>query len=97
MVKSAIFESQRNDLYCVIFLLLLLSIWTVLDEFSVLQNICGMIVAKNGNTFIFQLVTVKFQGNYNASKLFSFFSFNYLHACVKKKKKERTQFTSQCR
>ena len=43
------FSKVKGMIYIVIFLLLLTCIWKVLDEFSVLKNICGMAVARNGN------------------------------------------------
>lgn len=85
MEKSMAFSKVKGMIYIVIFLLLLTCIWKVLDEFSVLKNICGMAVARNGNGYISPFVNdSKFCRKLQWSQIVEFFSFNYLHACVEK-------------
>lgn len=83
MEKSGIFESQRNDLYCVIFLLLLTCIWKVLDEFcppEYLWNGCGI----KWLWLHFPICHSKFCRKLQCSQIVEFLFFNYLHACVEK-------------
>lgn len=72
--ENPAFSKVKGMIYIVIFLLLLACIWKVLDEFSVLRNICGMAVARNGNGSIFPFVNdSKFCRKLQWSQIVEFF------------------------